>query len=108
MWPVKILLASLAVGTLTVFVPPAFLPWRHLCRFDEGRAIYSKFILINIIIFPELISEEEWNDLDTIQFEDQFNYWNLEDPRFMARFSEQTWLKWNEDETGVLNDLRER
>ena len=75
---------------------------------DAGRTIYSKFILINIIIFPELISEEEWNDLDTIQFEDQFNYWNLEDPRFMARFSEQTWLQWNEDETGVLNDLRER
>lgn len=58
--------------------------------------------------FPELISEEEWKDLDTIQFEDQLNYWNLEDSRFRARFSEQTWLDWNENETGVLNDLRER
>ena len=31
MWSVKILLASFAVGTLAVFVPPAFRPWSHLC-----------------------------------------------------------------------------
>ena len=27
---VKILLTLLAVGTLTIFVPPAVLPWHHL------------------------------------------------------------------------------
>ena len=32
-WSVKILLASLAVATLTIFVPQHFLPWRHLCKY---------------------------------------------------------------------------
>eukprot|EP00112_Aurelia_sp_Birch-Aquarium-sp1_P022289 Seg624.1 transcript_id=Seg624.1/GoldUCD/mRNA.D3Y31 product="Transmembrane prolyl 4-hydroxylase" protein_id=Seg624.1/GoldUCD/D3Y31 len=56
----------------------------------------------------EVISEEEWNQLDTIVIQDQFNYWAVYDPRFRIRFSEQTWLHWHLDETGVLNGIRER
>ena len=56
----------------------------------------------------ELISKEEWMDMHTIRIKDRFNYWFAEDKRFKSRYSEQTWLMWEDDKTGTLMDIRDR
>lgn len=56
----------------------------------------------------ELISKEEWMNMHTIRIEDRFNYWFAEDKRFKSRYSEQTWLMWEDDKTGTLQDIRDR
>ena len=62
-----------------------------------------------VMIFAlELISEAEWDEMHTIRIEDRFNYWYAEDNRFKIRFSEQTWLGWENDETGTLMNIRDR
>ncbi|XP_065065108.1 transmembrane prolyl 4-hydroxylase-like [Rhopilema esculentum] len=53
-----------------------------------------------------VITEDEWATMDTVHIEDKVNYWFAEDPRFMARHSEQTWLGWERE--GILADLRQR
>ena len=56
----------------------------------------------------ELVSGEEWLDMQTIGIEDRFNYWFAEDRRFKFRDSKETWLQWEDDKTGTLMDIRDR
>ena len=59
------------------------------------RALFS--VLKGVII------EIEWAAMDIINIEDKVNYWFVEDPRFMARHSEQTRLAWEKE--GILVSL---
>ena len=62
------------------------------------RALFS--------VLKGVITEIEWAAMDIINIEDKVNYWFAEDPRFMTRHSEQTWLAWEKE--GILARLRER
>ena len=58
MWSVKILLASLAVGTLTVLAPPAFLPWRHLCSsMIDHIAVSNHFNVVESGVLKTSVSD---------------------------------------------------
>ena len=74
--------------------------------FYMTKLAFLSFIMKSLAV--ELISEEEWGNMHTIRIEDRFNYWYAEDKRFKIRFSEQTWLHWENDETGILMNIRER